>query len=396
MPISITQSLDSLIVHAIDENLALKTLEKEYLAALEKAPQSSQLPDPEVGIGAFPLPVETRLGAQIIRIGATQTFLWKGVLEEKKNLEIAKAKPLYEKRSAGALHISFQVKQAYYSLYEIDQSQAIIRRNLELLEALEQLALAKVESGKTTAVDVLRVQLKTEELKQELNILEVAKAKPIAAINQLLNRPVQTPILIHDSLAFAIIPFDKVALIKRIEANHPTLRMFELQQEVAQQAIKVNDLNNKPSFGVGLDYIMVNQRNDAEPAHNGRDIVQLRASVKIPIYKKKYEAKEREEHLKIAALTDRKTDLLSRFEAMIEQAFADYQTAQLRIDLYRQQIEITKAAIQILQTNYSSMGNGFEELLLLEKELIEYDLKILKAIVQSHLAKSRIEKFVVN
>ena len=114
---------------------------------------------------------------------------------------------------------------------------------------MEQLALTKVESGKATAADVLRVQLKTEELKQELNILEIAKAKPIATINQLLNRPVQTPIRINDSLAFAIIPFDRVALIKRIEANHPTLRMFELQQEVAQQAIKVNDLNNKPSFG---------------------------------------------------------------------------------------------------------------------------------------------------
>jgi len=41
-------------------------------------------------------------------------------------------------------------------------------------------------------------------------------------------------------------------------------------------------------------------------------------------------------------------------------------------------------------------GSGFDELLRLEKELIEYDLKILKAIVQSHLAKSKIERFIVN
>ena len=389
------QSLDTLIVHAIDENLELKILEKEYLAALERAPQVSQLPDPEVGVGAFPLPVETRLGAQILRVGATQMFPWKGVLEGKKNLEIAKAKALYEKISARALDISFQVKQAYYSLYEIEKSQSIIRRNMDLLEALEQLALTKVESGKATAADVLRVQLKTEELKQELSILEVAKAKPIAAINQLLNRSVQTPILVNDDLTFAIIPFDRVALMQNIATNHPTLRMFELQQEVAQQAIKLNDLNNKPSFGVGLDYIMVNKRNDAEPTHNGRDIVQLRASVKIPLYKKKYEAKEREENLKIAALTDRKSDILNRFEATIEQAYTDYQTAQLRVELYQQQIEITKAAINILQTNYSSMGNGFDELLRLEKELIDYDLKMLKAIVQSHIAKSSIERFII-
>ena len=123
--------------------------------------------------------------------------------------------------------------------------------------------------------------------------------------------------------------------------------------------------------------------------------MQLRASVKIPLYKKKYEAKEREENLKIAALTDRKSDILNRFEATIEQAYTDYQTAQLRVELYQQQIEITKAAINILQTNYSSMGNGFDELLRLEKELIDYDLKMLKAIVQSHIAKSSIERFII-
>ena len=171
--------------------------------------------------------------------------------------------------------------------------------------------------------------------------------------------------------------------------------MFELQQEVAQQAINLSDLNNKPSFGVGLDYIMVNQRRDAEPSHNGRDILQVRASVKIPLYKKKYEAKKREENLNIAALTDGKTDMLNSFKAAIEQAYADYKTAQLRSELYQQQIEITKAAINILQTNYSSMGSGFDELLRLEKELIDYDLKTLKAIIQSHLAKSKIERFII-
>ncbi len=394
-PVS-AQSLDTLIVKAIDENLELKILEKEHLAALEKAPQFGQLPDPEIGVGVFPLPVETRLGAQLVRIGATQMFPWKGLLAGKENLENAKAKVLYESISAKALDISFRVKQAYFSLYEIEKSRAVIHRNLGLLQALEQLVLAKVESGKTTAADVLRVQIKIEELKQELTILDIAKAKPVAAINELLNRPVQTRVTIGDSLFFAILPFDKSALLTGIEATHPGLRMFELQQEVAQQAIRLNELDKKPSFGVGLDYIMVDPRNDAEPAKNGRDIVQLRASVKIPLYKKKYEAKEREEHLRIKALSDKKTAMLNRFNTMIEQAYTDYQTAQLRMNLYEQQIELTRAAINILQTDYSTGGSGLDELLRLETERIEYDLKILKAIVQSHLAKSRIERFIIS
>lgn len=387
------QSLDSLLDLAIGNNLELKILEKEYLAALEKAPQVSQRPDPEVGLGVFPLPVETRLGAQLLRVGATQMLPWKGLLDGKEDLELAKAKALYERISAAALDVSFQLKQVYFSLYEIQKSQEIISRNLELLEALNQLALVKVESGKASVADVLLLQLKTEELQQELRILEVSKIKPTASINQLVNRPVQTAVFIRDSLSFAVVPLEKTTLLDTIKNNHPTLRMFELQQEVARQAITLNELSNKPSFGVGLDYIMVNRRKDAEPAHNGRDILQFRATIKIPIYKKKYQAKEREENLKMAALTDRKTDLLNRFEVAIEEAYVDHETARLRLDLYQRQIEITKAAINILQTKYSSTGNGFDELLRLEKELIDYDLKTLKAIVQSHFAKSRIERF---
>lgn len=389
------QSLDSLVTQAVENNLELKVLEKEYYAALEKAPQVSELSDPEVGVGVFPLPVETRLGAQILRVGATQMFPWKGLLAGKKDLELAKAKALFEGIAARALDLSYQVEQAYFQLYEIEKSQSIIRRNLTILQTLEELALTKVESGKASAADVLRVQLKIEELNQELKILETAETKPIAAINQLLNRPLETPIVITDSFAFAIIPFDKNSLAASIEANHPMLRMFELQQDISRQAIALNELNKKPAFGVGLDYIMVNKRSDADPAKNGRDIIQLRGSVKIPLFKKKYEAKEREEKLKMEALTHRKADVLSRFLVAIEKSYTDFKTAQLKMNLYERQIEITQTVINILETNYSTSGNNFDELLRLEKELIDYDLKKLKAIVQSHLAKSSIERFII-
>ena len=187
------------------------------------------MPDPEVGIGAFPLPVETRLGPQIIRVGATQMLPWKGILDSKKELEVAKAKTLYERIGASTLDLSYQIKQAWYNLYEIEQSQTIIQRNLGILESLDRLALAKIESGNATGADVLRVQLKVEELKQELAILETAKAKPTTTINQLLNRDLATPITVNDSLAFAQMPFQKDSLAASIRTNHPMIRMFALQ-----------------------------------------------------------------------------------------------------------------------------------------------------------------------
>ena len=389
------QSLIDLLADAKGNNLTLKILEKEYYAALEKAPQVSQLPDPEVGLSAFLLPVETRLGPQIFRVGATQMLPWKGILSTKKDLELAKAKAIYERIAVQELELTYQIKKAWLQLYEIQQSQLIIQRNLQLLESLDKLALAKVESGKTTGADVLMVQLKKEELLQELAILKRAEAKPLTTINQLLNRPLETEIVVRDSLSFAQIPYHKDSLMANIQGNHPMIRMYALQQEVAKKSLDLSQLDSKPDFGIGLDYIMTNRLANSNFENNGRDVFIPRVSVKIPIYKKKYGAKEREEQLKIEALETQKLDLVSQYLAKIDKAMTDYEMARLKVDLYHKQMTITQSAITILETDYSTRGNSFDELLQLEKELIAYDLKLLKAIVQSHQAKINIERYLV-
>ena len=120
----------------------------------------------------------------------------------------------------------------------------------------------------------------------------------------------------------------------------------------------------------------------------------ISAKVSIPLYRKKYTAREQEENLRIAALENRKSDAANLFYTMVEKAFTDYETAALKQQLYTRQITTTKAAIQILQTEYSSSGRNFDELLLMENELAGYDLKLLQAIVESHLAKAAIERYI--
>lgn len=386
------QNLEQLFQAALKNNLELKILHNEYLSALEIAPQVSELPDPEIGAGFFPFPVETRLGPQRFRLSATQMLPWKKTLDSKKELAIAKAKPILEQMNARGLNLKYNIQTAYYELYKIEKSQAIIKENLKVLQSLERFALAKVESGKGTAADVLKIQIQIEKNKQEIEILEATKTPPLVDINQILQRDLDTPIDLTDSLPFVVLPFQKDSLILDIERSHPMLRMFELQQEVSKKALIVNKLAEKPTFGVGLDYINVSQRDVPDLSGNGRDIIQLRGTMKIPIFKQKYAAKEREEQLKMLTLDDRKKDLLSQFEMMIEKAYAQHKKAQLQRELFLKQIELTRAAIRVLETAYSTENARFDELLRLEEDLIDYEFKLLNTIIESHLAKAAIER----
>lgn len=388
------QTIDELLAEAADNNLELQALYQEYLSALEKAPQVSELPDPEVGMGLFVLPPETRVGPQWVRFGASQMFPWKGTLQAREDVVLTMAKAKYERIEATKLKLFFQVRQAWFQLYELDQSQAIVRRNIRIFQALERFSLAKVESGKGSSADVLRIQLKTQELEKELELLENRKEKPLATINQVLNRPLDEPLAVSDSLSLAIIPFNQDTLAGHIRSNHPTIRFFALQQEASREAIELNELNGKPSFGVGLDYIMVGKRENVELSDNGKDILMPRVMVKIPLYRKKYGAKQREEELKIAALENRKEDVRLKFLSAIDKAYTDREDAAIKIQLYEELKEITQATIDILTTDYSTAGRNFDELLRLQIDLVNYDLKILKAIVKSHIAKAAIERFI--
>jgi len=390
-----TQSIEELLEKAITSNQELRALQHSYQAALQKAPQVSQLPNPEIGIGAFILPIETRLGPQQGRLGITQMFPWFGTLKAQENLALTQAQVQLEQVAAQELEVRYRIAIACYKLYELQVSQKLIQKNITLFEGIRSLSEAKVSSGKSTLADVLRLDLKLDELKQQLQILENRKRKPLAEINQIVQRDVQTPVSVPDSLPFVEMNLSREEIVKEMRVSHPMVRMYELQQRAAQQAMEVNELQGRPSFGIGADYIQTGRRSDADPARNGRDAFLIRASVSIPLSQKKYRARDREEQYRMGEIEARKRETLSRFESMMEQAYADHEEARLNLKLYDRQIETTEAAIQVLEAQYAGQNQGFDELLQLEALLLEYQLRKLQAVVKSYIARASIERYIL-
>ncbi|MCB0667052.1 MAG: TolC family protein [Saprospiraceae bacterium] len=388
------QALQQLLVQADTSNLELKALYQEYLASLEKAPQVSQLPEPEAGVGLFPLPVETRLGAQWVRLSATQMFPWKGTLDARKEVALAMANTQYEKVAAARLELHFSVKEAWFQLYEISAKQQILKESISIFETLESISTTKVETGKGSLADVLRIQVKIRGLREELNILESQKEKPVSTINRLLNRPAGTTVQMVSELNLAVPVYNRDSILSNIRTNHPMLRMFSLQQETARKNITLNALEGKPSLSAGLDYISVAKRTDADPTSNGRDILSPRLGVRVPIYREKYRAKEQEERLKIEALEIWKDERFLQFRAAIEKAYAELEQERLKYNLYADQRETTQSAIDLMLSQYSTENAGFVDLLMLEDQLIQYDLMQLSAIVNTHLAQAKIERYI--
>lgn len=388
------QPIEELLQLAEEKNLSLIALDQAYYAAREKGAQVSQLPDPTVSVGVFALPIETRLGVQRVRFGAMQTFPNKQLLLAKESALNYQANASGQKRAIKQLEVNFQIKRAYYQLYQLEKSKTILERNIRIFEAMNQLTLTKVESGKGSAADVLKVSLKIQELKKQLAILEHQKQGPTSTINQLLDRAFATEINIAENLDLAMIPYTMKEVATEIEYTHPIMKMYSFQKEVANQNLRVNRLDKKPVVSAGIDYIVMDKLENFEFARNGRDVIMPKAAIRIPLYKEKYGAKQREEELKINALTTQQAQAKSEFLGLINQAFIKYEEIKLNLSLYQEQIRTTQGIINVLETQYSAEGKGFDELLQMQISLVNYDLLILEELVKSHIAKAEIERFL--
>ncbi len=75
-------------------------------------------------------------------------------------------------------------------------------------------------------------------------------------------------------------------------------------------------------------------------------------------------------------------------ETLLEGGWRDFTDAKRRIKLYESQSELASKALKLLETDYSSGKQSFEELLRMERKLLKYQLEKEKAITDSQVAAS--------
>ena len=106
------QSLDTLLIKAVQNHPELKSLEAEYEAHVLKAVQVQQLPDPQLGIGVPVLRPETRLGPQLVGLKGSQMFPWFGTQNIKKEIVLEMSKTKFEKIALFKLELFHSIRTA--------------------------------------------------------------------------------------------------------------------------------------------------------------------------------------------------------------------------------------------------------------------------------------------
>ncbi|MGB3144415.1 MAG: TolC family protein, partial [Maribacter sp.] len=169
--ISMAQELQTYIQEAVANNPSISSSELRYAIANEKIEEVNSLPNTTIGISYFGSMPETRLGAQQGRFSVSQMLPWFGTITARENYSSSMAESEYVEIAIAKRKLALSVAQSYYALYAITAKQEVLGQNIQLLQTYEQLALTSVEVGKASVVDVLRLQIRQNELRQQQKVL---------------------------------------------------------------------------------------------------------------------------------------------------------------------------------------------------------------------------------
>lgn len=375
--ISAQQELEEYLVIAAENNPGLKARFNEYMAALEVAPQVNSLPDPQVAFAYFIRPVETRVGPQQFKFSASQMFPWFGTLQTRENVANQAAKARYEVFLESKSRLFNDVRSNYFNIYFNRRAIEITRENLEILASFQKLANIKVEAGKVSAVDQYRIEMEIGDLENQLALLidkqYVLELMFINLLNADNNLEIHTPEILwtHD------ISLEKAQVMDSIGMNNHQLLELKLQQEVLEFRKELVKKVGGPNFQIGLDYTVVGQGPDNMAGTDA--FVFPMVGITIPLYRNKYKAMVNEVVLLQEAREAEETNKLNLLETIMENTWKEYQDSKRRIVLYFAQQDLAYQSLKLLETEYATGNKNFEEILRMERKLLNYGLELEKA-----------------
>ena len=365
------QVLQTYIEEAEENNPEIQAFELRYSIAEEKINEANWIPNTELSAGYFVSEPETRTGAQRARFSARQMLPWFGTITAREKYATSMAEAEYVEVTIAKRKLALSVAQSYYLLYKIQAKQQVLDENIQLLETYERLALTSVEVGKASAVDVLRLQIRQNELQQQKDVLEEEFKSEQTTFNNLLNR--EGTMLVDVITSMEIPEEDPIYGADALSLNPELLKYDKLYESVAQSEL-LNQREGLPMIGFGVDYLPVSERTDMNPLDNGKDVLMPMVSISIPIFNNRYKSISKQNELWQRELEAQKVQRLNALESAFAKAISQRNQSRIKFQTQSKNLKQAKDAEQILIINYETGTIDFNDVLDIQELQLKFQM----------------------
>ena len=295
-------TLETAITKALAGNPGLAEIKAraEALAAIPE--QAGALPDPTINVGLLNVPTSSfnlhQEDMTMMEMGVSQTipFPGKRALREKvaEHEAMASAESVEEAR----LRLTRDVKLNWWRLFYYDRTLKLLNEAEGFFQQLIDIAQANYKVGKGAQQEVMMAQLELSKLKSETLDFQGQRGSETAKLNALLDRYVETPLIIPGETSFKLPELLGAKLQNKALLARPLFAQHGRMLEAAKAKVELAQSDFYPDFTVGGGYAF---RQNTPTGQGRSDFASVQLSMNVPIYANHKQAK---------AVDQRKSELL--------------------------------------------------------------------------------------
>jgi len=250
--------------------------------------------------------------------------------------------------------------------------------------------------------DVLRIQLEISELENALQTIHSNRIAAEAAFNALLNRNQQLPVAVPDTLIQRTFMYTDQAVTDSLFSN-PMLSMIDAEKRAYKAKAEMDKKMSYPMFGIGLQYSILGKTssgtsdmNTAVPMNsmNGKDMIMPMVKISIPIFRKKYNAQQRESAYYRQASELKYADILNIMMSDYSALKQQLEEASRKITLYEKQYQLSLSTYHLITREFSAGSATLTDVIGVERQLLDYRLKKSEAVADYNTRVAGIEKLI--
>lgn len=357
--------LRPLLDEALANNPEIRAMQEMASALMARSKAEGALDDPVFRIEREEIPTGSpfELGSPpaITRYSISQMFPFPGKRPLRENIALKEAGAAKAELRARELEVIESVKNAYYDYALLDESIRITREIKRLLEDMTRIAESKYATGQASQQDVIRVNVETAAINEEIISLEARKGIAASRLKALLDRPQDSALPERAALPLNRAALDLEGLTRATLSQNPELKALESEAEANELSARLAKKNYYPDFMVGFEPM----------ERDGRfDSYGVMLQMNIPIWRGKYDSLSEEARAGARSAKARLRAAENRKGFEVRSAVLLIEAAERTIDLYETSLlPLVELSYESAVRNYQAGKAGLLALLDTEREL---------------------------
>ena len=388
--------LDSYLHRLLEQNPELGEYRSRYRSEQQIVRQVGVLPDPELNIAYDLNPMDAGSVAGRFSVSAMQMFPWFGTLSSRRDQMRASAEMTRHMMNSRQLALWRDLQSVWLDLAGIDLAVDIAGETLELVGDLERQVQARYEGARAGQADLLRIQMEQERIRTRISALEDRKKPLIVRFNSYLNRDSGADVSLTSELAVRPLPADDSALRERMLAVRPEFDELDAHLQMIREDEVQARLAGRPQFGLGLEVM----GRDFGPMSANPDMKESfigMATIRLPIYRSQYRARREQVARDLEAHDFSHESIKNRLVTELEEVLEGWRDSERTLRLLQDEL-IPRAgqALDILREGYAAGTVRFDEVLGMQRELLDLELERVDALVAQNQAAIRLESLITH